>query len=55
MSSKTQKTKKRRKIRKKSLGQDAKKLRAKEGTPPFPIDPEKAGPDSAEKRASKGD
>lgn len=52
MSSRSKKTKKRRKNRRKSLGQDAKKLRAKEGTPPFPIDPEEAGPDSAEKQQS---
>lgn len=52
MSSNTQKTKKRRKIRRKSLGKDAKAKRAQEGTPKFPIDPEKAGPDSAEKKKS---
>ena len=50
MSSKSQKTKKRRRIRKNALGRDAKKARAKEGTPPFPLDPAKAGPDSAEKK-----
>jgi len=46
------KTKKRRKIRKRELGKQQKKDRNKEGTPPFPIDPAKAGPDSAEKRKS---
>ena len=39
MSSKTQKTKKRRRTRKNALGRDAKKARAKEGTPPFPVGP----------------
>jgi len=53
MSSRSKKTKKRRKNRHKALGADAKKHRAKNGTPPFPIDPEKAGPDSAEKQASQ--
>lgn len=52
MSSKTQQTKKRRKIRHKALGKDQKRKRAKEGTPPFPLDPAKAGPDSAEKRSA---
>lgn len=50
MSSKSQKTKKRRNIRRRALGKDAKAQRAKEGTPKFPIDPEQAGPDSAEKQ-----
>jgi len=48
------KTKKRRKIRDKATGKDQKAKRAKHGTPKFPIDPEKAGPESAEKQdASK--
>lgn len=50
MSSNSQKTKKRRKIRHKALGKKSKAQRASEGTPKFPIDPEKAGPDSAEKQ-----
>lgn len=50
MSSITQKTEKRRKIRQKAAGKKAKHARANEGTPKFPIDPQKAGPDSAEKR-----
>jgi hypothetical protein len=50
MSSNTQKTKKRRKLRRKNLGKDAKAHRAKHGTPKFPIDPKQAGPDSAEKQ-----
>ncbi|MFK7991217.1 MAG: hypothetical protein AB8I08_34695 [Sandaracinaceae bacterium] len=50
MSSKSQKTDKRRALRKKKLGRQQKKQRAQEGTPVFPIDPAKAGPDSAEKR-----
>ncbi len=50
MSSITQKTEKRRKIRQKATGKKQKAERAKQGTPPFPIDPAKAGPDSAEKR-----
>ena len=45
------KTKKRRKLRKKEAGKDSRKQRAHNGTPPFPIDPAKAGPNSAEKRA----
>ena len=49
MSSNTQKTKKRRAIRKRALGRSQKAERAKAGTPKFPIDPAKAGPDSAEK------
>ncbi len=53
MSSITQKTEKRRKIRAKASGKQQKKARAKQGTPPFPLDPAKAGPDSAEKQASK--
>ncbi|MBX3273266.1 MAG: hypothetical protein KF729_23590 [Sandaracinaceae bacterium] len=53
MSSITQKTEKRRKIRQKATGKQQKKARAKEGTPPFPIDPAQAGPDSAEKRGAK--
>jgi len=43
-------TKKRRKLRRKQAGKDSRKVRANQGTPPFPIDPAKAGPDSAEKR-----
>ncbi len=50
MSSITQKTEKRRRIRKRSAGKKQKAERAKQGTPPFPIQPEQAGPDSAEKR-----
>ncbi len=50
MSSITGKTEKRREIRGKSAGKKQKGLRAKNGTPKFPIDPKKAGPDSAEKR-----
>lgn len=50
MSSITQKTEKRREIRQKSAGKKKKAQRAKQGTPPFPIQPEQAGPDSAEKR-----
>ena len=49
MTSKAQKTKKRRAIRHKGLGKQQKKERAQAGTPPFPLDPAKAGPDSAEK------
>lgn len=44
------KTKKRRALRAKSLGKAKRVKRTKEGTPKFPIDPAKAGPDSAEKR-----
>lgn len=47
------KTKKRRAIRKQASGKQQKRKRAMEGTPKFPIDPEKAGPESAEKRSSK--
>lgn len=47
------KTKKRRAIRKKATGKQYKVKRAQQGTPKFPIDPEKAGPDSAEKRGAK--
>ena len=47
------KTKKRRALRKQSAGKQAKRKRAEAGTPKFPIDPAKAGPDSAEKRSSK--
>jgi hypothetical protein len=50
MSSISQKTEKRRVIRQKSAGKKAKAERAKQGTPPFPIQPEQAGPNSAEKR-----
>lgn len=50
MSSNAQQTKKRRKIRKKANGKQQKRLRAQRTTPKFPIDPEKAGPDSAEKQ-----
>lgn len=50
MSSISQKTEKRRKIRQKASGKKQKSERAKQGTPPFPIQPEQAGPDSAEKR-----
>ncbi|MCA9608064.1 MAG: hypothetical protein KC619_20790 [Myxococcales bacterium] len=53
MSSITQKTEKRRAIRQKTAGKQAKKARAKQGTPPFPLDPAQAGPDSAEKQAAK--
>ena len=52
MSSISQKTKKRRKIRLKATGKQQKKDRAAEGTPPFPIDPAKAGPDSLEKQTA---
>ena len=52
MSSNAKKTKKRRKIRSKTAGKDERKKRAQNGTPPFPIDPGKAGPESAEKRTS---
>ncbi|MCB9597503.1 MAG: hypothetical protein H6719_32580 [Sandaracinaceae bacterium] len=52
MSSISQKTKKRRKIRLKANGKQQKKARAAQGTPPFPIDPAKAGPDSAEKASA---
>ena len=52
MSSNAKKTKKRRKIRSKAAGKDQRKKRAQSGTPPFPIDPTKAGADSAEKRTS---
>lgn len=52
MSSKTQKTEKRRKIRSKAVGKKAKAQRAKLGTPKFPIDPTQAGPDSAERRSA---
>lgn len=51
MSSISKKTKKRREIRRNTAGRDAKAARAKAGTPKFPIDPAKAGPDSAEKQA----
>ena len=44
------KTKKRRALRGKSVGKKQRAKRAQEGTPKFPIDPAKAGPDSAEKR-----
>ncbi len=47
------KTKKRRAIRKQATGKQQKAQRAKEGTPKFPIDPAKAGPDSAEKRSGE--
>lgn len=50
MSSISQKTEKRRRIRKRATGKKQKSERAKQGTPPFPLQPEKAGPDSAEKR-----
>jgi len=50
MSSKSQKTEKRRAIRRKAMGKQYKRERQKKGTPPFPLDPAKAGPDSAEKR-----
>lgn len=50
MTSITQTTEKRRRIRKRANGKKQKAERAKQGTPPFPIDPAKAGPDSAEKR-----
>lgn len=53
MSSITQKTEKRRRIRQRSAGKYKKAERAKQGTPPFPIQPEQAGPDSAEKTAQK--
>jgi hypothetical protein len=53
MSSISQKTKKRRAIRRNSAGKHAKAERAAAGTPRFPIDPSKAGPDSAEKRPAK--
>ena len=49
MSSISKKTKKRRAVRKKRLGKQQKRERAQLGTPPFAIDPAKAGPDSAEK------
>ncbi len=49
MSSITQKTEKRRRIRQRAAGKKQKGIRAKQGTPPFSIDPAKAGPDSAEK------
>ncbi|MEC7523125.1 MAG: hypothetical protein VYE22_24820 [Myxococcota bacterium] len=52
MSSKTQKTERRRQIRQKTAGKKSKAQRAKQGTPKFPIDPKKAGPDSAEKLSS---
>jgi hypothetical protein len=50
MASITQTTERRRKIRQKSAGKLKKAQRAKAGTPPFPINPEQAGPNSAEKR-----
>lgn len=50
MASLTKKTEKRRKLRQKAVGKKQKAQRAKRGTPPFAIHPEKAGPDSAEKR-----
>jgi hypothetical protein len=50
MSSITQKTEKRRRIRKQAAGKKQKAERARQGTPPFPIHPEQAGPNSAEKR-----
>ncbi len=52
MSSITQKTEKRRALRAKATGKQKKKARAKQGTPPFAIDPAQAGPDSAEKHAA---
>ncbi len=52
MTSISQRTEKRRVIRQKATGKKAKADRAKQGTPPFPIQPEQAGPDSAEKRKS---
>ncbi|MCZ7684459.1 MAG: hypothetical protein M5U28_39105 [Sandaracinaceae bacterium] len=50
MSSISQKTEKRRRIRKRAVGKKQKAERARQGTPPFAVNPEKAGPDSAEKR-----
>jgi hypothetical protein len=50
MASATQQTERRRKIRKTGLGKNNKKTRDRRATPKFPIDPTKAGPDSAEKR-----
>ncbi len=50
MSSISQKTEKRRRIRKRAVGKKQKAERARQGTPPFAVHPEKAGPDSAEKR-----
>ena len=50
MSSKTQKTKKRRRLRRKAVGKQQRAERARAGTPKFPLDPAKAGPESAEKR-----
>lgn len=50
MSSNAKQTKKRRALRHRDLGKQQKKDRTKAGTPKFPIDPAKAGPDSAEKR-----
>ncbi|HEY8432038.1 MAG TPA: hypothetical protein VIL20_26860 [Sandaracinaceae bacterium] len=50
MASITKKTEKRRRIRRRAVGKHQKAERAKRGTPPFPIHPEQAGPDSAEKR-----
>ena len=52
MASITQVTEKRRMIRQKAAGKLKKAKRAKQGTPPFPLDPTKAGPDSAEKRSA---
>ncbi|MGF1466214.1 MAG: hypothetical protein ACFCGT_08770 [Sandaracinaceae bacterium] len=49
----TSKTKTRRRIRRRKLGLKAKKLRARVGTPKFPLDPREAGPDSAEKRGDE--
>lgn len=46
----TSKTKTRRALRAKKAGRDNRKARTKAATPKFPLDPAKAGPDSAEKR-----
>jgi hypothetical protein len=53
MASITDVTERRRRIRKNAAGKAKKAARAKAGTPPFAIDPAKAGPDSAEKLAAK--
>jgi hypothetical protein len=47
----TSTTRLRRALHKKGLGRDAKRARAIAGTPPFPLDPAQAGPDSPEKAA----
>ena len=52
MSSKTQKTERRRQIRQKTAVKKSKAQRAKQGTPKFPIDRKKAGPNSAKKLSS---